>query len=81
LDFVVAKVREKLNPLSPKGRGDLAFEGPYLYSTGVYFGQLESNQRHGWGQYVFNDGTFYEGEWHKDTISGFGRLIRSNCYY
>lgn len=37
--------------------------------------------RQGWGQFIFNDGTFYEGEWDKDKISGFGRLIRNNCLY
>ena len=38
-------------------------EGPYLYSTGVYYGQFENNRRNGWGEYVFTDGSLYEGTW------------------
>lgn len=78
----MASVRERLKPLEPRAKGTLVFEGPYLYSTGVYFGQYDNNnRRHGWGQFVFQDGTLYEGEWENDAICGFGRLIRNDCYY
>lgn len=45
---VVAAVREKLQPLHPPSN-NLVMEGPYLYSTGVYYGQFENNRRNGWG--------------------------------
>lgn len=81
LDAVVANVREKLRPLQPRNNNNINFEGPYLYSTGVYFGQYENKKRHGWGQFVFQNGSIYEGQWQNDAISGYGRLIRNDCYY
>lgn len=54
---VVASVRERLRPLNPPK--NITMEGPYLYSTGVYFGQFLDNRRHGWGEFVFTDGSLY----------------------
>lgn len=77
---IVAAVREKLKPLVPPSK-NINLEGPYLYSTGTYYGQYENNRRHGWGEFVFRDGSLYEGMWENDMMSGFGRLIRKNCFY
>jgi hypothetical protein len=40
LNPVVAVTRDKLKPLEPKNRANIIFDGPFLYSTGVYFGQF-----------------------------------------
>jgi hypothetical protein len=70
-----------LKPLQPTNKGNVVFDGPYLYGSGVYFGQYENKLRSGWGKFFFSNGAFYEGEWERDGISGFGRLIKNGGYY
>jgi hypothetical protein len=41
----VARVKENLKVLEPKNKGNLVFEGPYVYSTGVYYGQFDNKRR------------------------------------
>jgi hypothetical protein len=38
--------------------------------------------RSGKGIFIFSkDGSFYEGTWEKDNMSGYGRLVTQNSYY
>jgi len=35
---------------------------------------MKSGQKNGWGKFKFEEGSFYEGEWKKDQMHGFGKL-------
>jgi hypothetical protein len=37
--------------------------------------------REGWGRFIFNDGSIYEGEWKNDNLNGFGRIVSKSSYY
>lgn len=37
-----------------------------------------NGERHGFGCYVFKSGKYYEGEWSRDLVSGYGGLIYEN---
>ena len=57
-------------------------EGPFRYNLGTYFGTYEQGVRSGKGIFIFSkDGSFYEGTWEKDNMSGYGRLVTQNSYY
>lgn len=57
-------------------------EGPYRYNLGVYYGTYDGSVRSGKGIFVFSkDGSYYEGTWENDNMSGKGRIIKKNSYY
>lgn len=56
--------------------------GPFLIIYGAksfYFGEVNvKNQRHGLGFYLNELGIHYEGNWVKNNLVGFGRIIEPN---
>tara|TARA_B100001057_G_scaffold153147_1_gene153279 strand:- start:1231 stop:2679 length:1449 start_codon:yes stop_codon:yes gene_type:complete len=48
------------------------------YSDGTYEGNLINNKREGYGRFIFNDGTIYEGEFSGDKINGKGNMVWEN---
>jgi hypothetical protein len=58
-------------------------EGPYKHQNGVYYGTYDDlGNRSGKGKFIFaRDGSYYEGSWDRDTISGYGRLITQSTFY
>ena len=49
--------------------------GEEVYTDGIYFGQFQKGQRHGHGQYNFNNGDKYKGGWEEGNFSGKGEYI------
>lgn len=55
--------------------GNMHGLGMITYLNGdTYEGQLEHNQRHGYGKFVSNDGYIYQGEWLNDSMHGSGTM-------
>ena len=53
------------------------------YDNGYYVGDVNYNDDpHGYGKYVWNDGTYYEGEWRDGDMHGHGkRTFDDGAYY
>jgi hypothetical protein len=46
-----------------------------IYTNGnMYTGQKRDNLRHGKGKYMYNDGSYYYGDWFKGKMEGQGKL-------
>jgi hypothetical protein len=76
----VEKMERKLGSFNCPGiRDELGVRRrPIQTSTGVYTGDLNAlNQHHGFGTFVWNDGSKYEGFWHNGKACGKGRLINA----
>ena len=48
------------------------------YDNGVYYGQMEGGERHGYGTYTFASGNKYVGEWKKNKMDGNGTHTWAN---
>ena len=48
------------------------------YSDGSYEGNLINNKREGYGRFILNDGTIYEGEFSGDKLNGKGKMVWKN---
>jgi len=59
--------------------GNMHGVGMITYLNGdTYEGQLEHNQRHGYGKFVSNDGYIYQGEWLNGSMHGAGTIYYDN---
>lgn len=59
--------------------GNMHGLGMITYLNGdTYEGQLEHNQRHGYGKFVSNDGYIYQGEWINGSMHGAGTIYYDN---
>ena len=59
--------------------GNMHGLGMITYLNGdTYEGQLEHNQRHGFGKFVSNDGYIYQGEWINGSMHGAGTIYYDN---
>ena len=59
-----------------------AVVGPIQFQDGcTYRGQMLDGMRHGRGEQVWPDGSFYRGFWYFNEISGFGIYINSGGLY
>ena len=50
---------------------DLEFEYK-IYENGIYEGEVKDKKREGYGKYIFNDGNYYIGQFHKGLREGKG---------
>ena len=52
------------------------------YDNGYYIGDVDYNEeRHGYGKYCWNDGSYYEGEWYCGDMHGNGKRVYDDGSY
>ena len=77
----VEKMERKLGSFNCPGLKDElgVKKRPIMSSTGVYTGDINAlNQYHGFGVFVWKDGSKYDGFWHNGKACGRGRLINAD---
>lgn len=56
-----------------------AVDSSEVYTNGnMYTGQKKDNLRHGKGKYIYNDASYYYGDWFKGRMEGQGQLYDSD---
>lgn len=59
----VAEIKKFLKPFPNFTQTNSNEEGPFKYQTGAFLGNYENGVRCGKGIFVFDDGSYYEGNW------------------
>jgi hypothetical protein len=68
---------KKLKP-APVSEEDLEHITEHYTNGNKYIGQKLGSMKHGKGKYIFKDGSYYDGQWENNKISGKGSLYFSD---
>ena len=49
-----------------------------LWNGDKYIGELVKNVKSGQGKYVWENGSYYDGQWKNDTMNGKGTFVNSS---
>ena len=63
------------------GHGNISYAKEDEHNRNNYTGELKDGEPHGKGKMFWKDGSFYDGEWEKGVIDGFGTKKTPGLYY